>query len=332
MRRGVLLAVAGALVIGVAVLLFRALPQPPERTAGVPHRIVSLAPSETEILFALGVGDRVVGVTEWCDYPAEAQTRTKVGGYIDFSIEKVVGLAPDLVVAAYGIPKERIARLEGLGVRVFAENPHDLQGVMEHIEKVGALVGAPRRAAEVVARMRRDLDAVKARTACLTDARRPRTMYGSWEPPVFVAGPGSFIDEAIRLAGGVNVAADAGTPWPVGYSIEKIIAHDPQVLVRGYNPTRGGSMGQDGRSVETLRRDPVWRSVDAVKTGRVYWIDENLLSRTGPRLVQGVQELARFLHPDLFPEAPSTAPTSRPTTGENGKDPTPPSGRPETRP
>lgn len=275
----------------------------PRTRPAPPARIVSLAPNITEILFALGVGDRVVGVTEWCDYPPQARTRPKVGGYIDFSLERVVGLRPDLVIGAHGIPLERLHRLEELGIPVVAENPTTFAEVMEQIERLGWVVGARERAREIVARMRRDIREVTGRVENLPPERRPRVMYGSWEAPVFLAGPGTFIDEAIRLAGGVNIAADAGKPWPVGYSIEKIVAHDPQIIVRGYNPTKGLSMGERARTIEQLRNDPVWGTITAVRTGRVCWVDENLLVRPGPRLTQGLKVLARCIHPELFPPA-----------------------------
>jgi len=311
--RGRVVSVLRSLAVAlVAAVFVPGCPRPDERAAtsrpagaattrsSPPARIVSLAPNVTETLFALGVGDRVVAVTEWCDYPPEARTKPKVGGYIDFSIERVVALEPDLVIGAHGIPLERLERLKALGIQVYAENPTTFEQTMAQIESLGWVVGAQERAAEIVAGMRRDIDAVTARVAGLGDAHRPRVMYGSWEAPVFAAGPGNFIDEAIRMAGGANIAADAGTPWPVGYSIEKIVAHDPEIIVRGIDATKGLSMGERARTIDALRADPVWGGMTAVKTGRVYWIDENLLVRPGPRLTGGLQRLARFIHPRLF--------------------------------
>jgi len=288
-----------AVVVGVVVSSRDVASQPPGEvsTGAGPARIVSLAPSVTETLFALGVGEKVVGVTEWCDYPPEARTKRKVGGYNNFSVERVVALSPDLVTAAHGISRERLQRLEALGIRVFAEDPRDFNEAMAQILRLGTLVGAPGRAREIVTRMLRDIDEVTSRVAGPEGEPRPRVMYTtSFEAPLFVAGPGNFIDEAIRLAGGVNIAADAGTTWPVGYSIEKIVAHDPEIIISG----TGGPMGQRTRTLEMLRNDPVWKNITAVKAGQVYWIDENLLVRPGPRLTEGLKELARCIHPRLF--------------------------------
>lgn len=307
MRRVVMPLILGALLVAGAVMIWRGVrapgetPGPGTRQAA---RIVSLAPSVTEILFALGAGDQVVGVTDWCDYPPEAAQKPKVGGHIDFSIERVVGLSPDLVFGAHGIPLEHLHRLRSLGFRVLAENPADFNETMAQILRVGSLVGRQEAARGIVAGMLRDIDAVTRR---VEGRPRPRVMYGSWEAPVFVAGPDNFIDEAIRLAGGTNIAADAGTPWPVGYSIERIVGHDPEIIVRGYYPATGVSMGEKARSIADLQADPVWGRITAVRTGRVYWIDENLLVRPGPRLTQGLKELARLIHPERF-EVPETAP------------------------
>lgn len=273
----------------------------PAQPAEVPQRIVSLAPGITEILFALGVGDRVVGVTDWCDYPPAAKDKPSVGGYINFSIEKVVGLEPDLAIGAHGIDLSRLERLESLGIRTYAEDPKTFEDVIGQIERIGRMVGAQQRARDIAARMRRDIRDVTSRVAAVAQKPKPRVMYGSWEAPVFVAGPDNFIDEAIRTVGGANIAADAGTPWPTGYSIEKIVAHDPQVMVRGFNPTHGGSMGERARDVAALKNDAVWGTIAAVRTGRVHWMNENLLVRPGPRLTEGLKQIGRFIHPDLFP-------------------------------
>ena len=303
MRRALLLGLLGIVLVGVALLIWQARPGPTTRPADgrPPARIVSLAPSVTEILFAVGAGDRVVAVTDWCDYPPAAARCERVGGYIDFSIERVVALAPDLIIGAHGIPKDRLERLEALGFKVHAENPASYEELIATIERIGRLVGAEKGARACVARLRGEIDDVTQRLEGLTGADRPRVMYGTWEAPVFVAGPGNFIDETIRLAGGANIAADADTPWPVGYSIERIVANDPEVIVRGFNPTTGLSMGQRAEAAEKLKTDPVWGKVSAVRNGRVIWMDENLLVRPGPRLALGLRELARHLHPDRFP-------------------------------
>ncbi|MHC1597222.1 MAG: ABC transporter substrate-binding protein, partial [Methermicoccaceae archaeon] len=169
-----------------------------------PERIVSLAPSNTEILFALGAGDRVVGVTDYCNYPPEATRKPKIGGYATPSIERIIGMEPDLVVSAYGVGKENIDALKSSGITVLSLNPTTLDDVLRDILLVGVACDEPENASRLVVSMVEQIDAVKQRTANATST--PRVMYTIWEGP-YVAGSGTFADDMIAIAGGENIAA-----------------------------------------------------------------------------------------------------------------------------
>ncbi len=256
------------------------------KVPAAPKRIVSLAPNTTEILFALGLGDKVVGVTDFCDYPPEAKQKTKVGGMVNPSLEAISFLRPDLVLATVaGNRPETVARLERLGIPVFVVNPEDLQGVFSSIEQVGRATGRREVARVLVQRLRERVEQVTRRVAGL---KRPRVLYVLWSDPLIVPGKGTFLDDLIRWAGGESISTGALTPYPL-FSLEEVVARAPEVIIvsKGH--------GQDDQTL--LRR---WRdlpTLPAVKAGRLYTIDGDLLNRPGPRIVDGLEALARILHP-----------------------------------
>ncbi len=255
-----------------------------------PERIVSLAPSNTEILFALGLGERVVGVTDYCDYPPEAKAKEKVGGFRDPSIEKIVALKPDLVLATGGVQRETVAQLEKLGVPVFVLDPRTVDGVLGSIRTVARLAGIPAAGEPLAESLQRRIDAVRARTAGLPEDARPAVFYEVWPDKLRTAGPGSFIHDLIELAGGRNVAADTGQPYPE-FSVESLVAADPAVIITPFEQT--------ARDLAQGRR-PGWQGIRAVREGRVVVVDQDLVSRPGPRLVDGLEAFARAIHPELF--------------------------------
>lgn len=256
------------------------------------ERIVSLAPSNTEIVFALGIGDRLVGVTDFCDYPPEAQTIAKIGG-VEPNIEAIVALDPDLVLAIGGDPvPPSVARLQELGLTVLTLEPHDLESLYRDILLVGQATGAEEQAEALVADMRARVAAVAARTENV--AERPVVFYelDATDPSrPFTAGAGSWHDAFIRLAGGVNLAGDQERAW-VQISAEEIIARDPDVIILGD--------ANWGVTPEVVAQRPGWDVVSAVREGRVYPIDGNIVDRPGPRVVEGIEQMARMIHPELF--------------------------------
>ncbi len=259
---------------------------------GVPERIISLAPSNTEILFALGLGDKVVGVTDFCDYPEEAQEIERVGG-IEPNLEKIVDLEPDLVLYIGGAAQlEKTQTMKDLGLTVLVLAPLDIEGIFADIELVGRATGTEDETANLVSELRARMDEVLSRVAPVE--RHPLVFYelDATDPTrPWTAGPGSFIDALITMAGGVNLGASAEMEW-AQFSTEEIIAQDPEIIILGD--------ANYGVTVESVEERPGWGVMTAVKEGAIYPIDDTLVSRPGPRIVDGLEELARIIHPEIF--------------------------------
>jgi iron complex transport system substrate-binding protein len=258
---------------------------------GTPQRIISLAPSNTEILFALGLGDKVMGVTDWCDYPPEALNKTKVGGYATPNIEKIVALNPNLILAGYGNPIEVVYTLAGLGLTVFGIKTTDLDDLLNDIRRVGEITDKEVEAQALTSAMASRIQAVTNQTAELE--QRPRVFYIVWGgegSALWTAGSGTFIHELIEKAGGVNICQNI-----TGYttiSIEDVLARDPEIII-----TSELSYDWALNAIELA-------STNASQSGRIYTCDDNLVQRPGPRLVEGLEWFAHFIQPDIFPEEP----------------------------
>jgi len=255
------------------------------------NRIVSLAPSNTEILFALGLGDKVVGVTRFCDYPEEAKAVEKVGDLMNVNVEKIISLSPDLVLSITGM-SEVVAKLEEVGIAVLVLQPTDLESIYHTIELVGQAAGAEEAARELVHSMRAQVEAVTAKIEGVEE--RPKVFYelDATDPAKpYTAGSDTWHDQFIRLVGGINIAAEADMQW-VQLSAEEIIAKDPDIIVLGN--------ANFGVTAEQVAQRPGWEVITAVRNGAIYPIDDNLISRPGPRVVQGIEALARIIHPELF--------------------------------
>jgi iron complex transport system substrate-binding protein len=253
-----------------------------------PQRIISLAPANTEILYALGLGDRVVGVTEYCNYPPEAAEKPKVGGFSDVDLEQVVGLEPDLVLATSLHTSEVVPALQERGVPVFVADPQTVLGVLETIRTIGHITGKDQAAGALTSHMQEGISAVQE---TIKDAPRPRVF---WElgPELYTAGPGSFLNDLIVMAGGENVAADAESPWPQ-LSLEAIVLKDPAIVVLADH--------NYGETAESVTQRPGWWNITAVREGRIVELtDDDIFSRPGPRIVEGLEFLAQAFHPDLF--------------------------------
>jgi iron complex transport system substrate-binding protein len=270
---------------------------------GTPQRIISLSPSNTEILFALGLGDRVVGVTEFCNYPPETQDKTTVGGYSTVSIEKVIALRPDLIVAAYGNGEELIANLRALGFPVIALHPGTLDDVLGDIRLVGKVTGSEENATRLVADFEQRIEAVEERVS--TAPERPTVAHVIWNDPIYVSGNGTFQDELIKRAGGEN-AFSRFEGWK-NIGIEDFIQADPDVLV--VNTGTGMTGGADSIA-DYFSGDPRFSGVSAIQEDRIYLIDSDTVDRAGPRIVSALEIFARDIHPELFGnETPVATPT-----------------------
>ncbi len=255
-----------------------------------PQRIVSLAPSITEILFALNLGDQVAGVTEFCNYPPEATEKPKVGGFSDVNMEKLLEAQPDLVIAASIHIAQVVPELEKRGLPVLVVDAHDFPGVLESIRLVGKVAGAEKAAEALTAQMQERADQVAQAVA---GRPRPR-VYWELDPTFWTVGPGSFVQDLIERAGGENIAANAEAAW-VQLSAEAIIAADPEVIFLADHPW--------GESAETVKARPGWGKISAVVNGRIVELTQeqtDIVSRPGPRVVDALELIARALHPDAF--------------------------------
>jgi iron complex transport system substrate-binding protein len=261
----------------------------------VPERIISLAPSNTEILFALGLGDKVVGVSDYCNYPPEVQEKPSIGGFSTPNIEEVVALSPNLVLATEIHEASVIPVLEGKGLTVFALDPRTVDEVLESITLVGEITEKEDEASRLVAGMRNRIKAVTDKTDNLSETERPRVFYAVWHDPLMTAGSDTRHHELIRMAGGINIARDL-----TGYAaitLEAVIEANPQVVIAGV----GMGTGED-LPFQYVKTEPRLRNVDARINNRVYSIDVDLVGRPGPRIVDALEKFTEFIHPELFKE------------------------------
>ncbi len=250
------------------------------------EKIVSLAPSQTEILFAIGAGEKVVGVTTADDYPEEVKEIEKVGGFDGWNLEMIIALEPDLVINYGQGSEEDNKRFEEAGIVVASFLPETIDDVMDTIEKIGVLTGNSDKAKEVVEDMKSERDEIISK---VKDLETKRVFYEVYNDPLMTAGPGSFIDELINLAGGENIAKDADSPYPQ-YDVEKLIEKNPEVYLIPDDSTT---------TLETLKERPGFENIDAIKNSQVYFLDADIVSRAGPRIIQGLEEIAKAIHPEI---------------------------------
>jgi iron complex transport system substrate-binding protein len=251
-----------------------------------PKRIVSLAPANTETLFALGQGRKVVGVTSYDDYPSQVASITKVGDFAGPNVEAIAAAKPDLILATSGVQADVVAKLEALGATVVVLDPQTLDGVYTDIARVGAVTGATKRAAELVSGMQSDVQGVAESVA---GSPTVKAFIEIGQNPLYTAGTGTLMDELISRANGTNVVTQPGY---VSYSAEQLISADPQV----YFATKGSSSNP-----KTIEKRPGYSAITAIKDKRVVILDDSIVSRGGPRIVDGLKAIAEGLHPGVFP-------------------------------
>ncbi len=256
-----------------------------------PQRIVSHVPSITETFFALGLNEQIVGVSDFCNYPEEAKSKPKIGGYFDPSIEAIVALEPDIVLTDGHV--SAIDQLEGLGIPFVVIQPKDIDGVLDDISLLGYITAAEQMAEEIILDMRARIDAV-VDTVGGAYTTRVFYVFDATDPTKpWTAGPTSFVNDLIQLAGGDNIAAQAAGPW-VQFSIEELVDSDPEIIIVD------SMMGTAVISPEEIKELTGWKDTTAAKDDRIYAIDGDLVNRTGPRIVQGLEEMAKVIHPELF--------------------------------
>lgn len=260
----------------------------------LPQRIISLAPSNTEILFALGLEDKIVGTTDYCDYPEAAKSMTRVAGYTTPDMEKLVSVEPDLVLAEAIHEKTAVPALEALGLTVIVMSATSVETVLNDITLVGQINGKSKAATQLVSDLTQRIEAVTSKTASLTPEERPGVLYVCWHKPIWTMGSETFIDDLISKAGGVNIFADDFEKSRVA-SLESIVAENPQVIIVS-------GMGTTGDLVyKNIKKETRLRGVEAIVSNHVYKIsDANLIERPGPRIVDGLEEVAKLIHPEIF--------------------------------
>ncbi|RMF11908.1 MAG: cobalamin-binding protein [Candidatus Dadabacteria bacterium] len=262
----------------------------PALVVAAPQRIVSLTPSVTETLYAVGAGARVVGTTEFCDYPPAATRTAKVGGGLPktVSIEAIVALRPDLVIAGADGQQPLVEQLERLGIQTLYLPTIGVEDALRMISVVGEEVGRTADARRVVDLNRKVIAGVAARVA---GQARVRVFYQVWSEPLMTAGPHTFLSELIQLAGGQNIFEDVREDWP-RVAPEQVVARAPEVIL-------GADYEGANLSVEALRARPGWAAIPAVRHGRVVRLDGQRISRPGPRIGQSLLLVAEALHPEV---------------------------------
>jgi cobalamin transport system substrate-binding protein len=269
-----------------------------------PERIVSLAPSNTQVLFAVGAGDKVVGVTDYDHYPynftawIEAGNMTSIGNYYQPAVEPIVALNPDLVLASLG-SVETADQLRTLGYSVLTLIPTDLDGIMKNMLTVGKATNHETDASVAVDDMQQRIDTVV--NGVKQAATRPKVYHEIWSDPYMSVGKGTFVDNAIKLAGGQNIFENATDSYPV-VSSEAVIEQNPDIIVF---PTQMGVESFWG-DFETVASRPGWSSINAVKNDKMFAVNGDIIDEPGPRQVDSLEILAKIIHPEIFGDYTST--------------------------
>ena len=254
-----------------------------------PQRIVSLAPGITETLWALNLDDKIVGVTTFCNWPPQARQKPRIGGFTNPSIEKIISLKPDLIIAtADGNRKETIQQLERIGLVVYVTNPSDTDGILKSILHIGEITNREKDAGKLVEKLQKRLDNIMAQ---INHKSKPRVFFQIGLEPVITAGRGTLINEVIERAGGVNVAGLDTARYP-RYSAEGIMGASPDIIL--FAPMAGDKEFAAGK-----RFWQEFRGIPAIDNNRIYPIDTDLISRASPRIVDAIEKMALIFHPGI---------------------------------
>ena len=243
-----------------------------------PKRIVSLAPSMTEILFAVGAGDQLVGVSDLCNYPASVEGLSRVAG-INLRTEQILALRPELVLAHAGLHGSQLEELRRLGLRVAAYSPENWRSVLRVIQITGEMTGHKKKATYII----NNMEIRRKSLAKSTGSKRPRVFVEIGNTPLMTAGPKTFLHELIQFAGGENIAGSANGSWVV-FPAELVLARDPQIILLTWN------------NVDEVMNRPGWKNISAVKNGRLFQIEPDIYTRPGPRLIQALENLTDIIN------------------------------------
>ncbi|MGI5822468.1 MAG: ABC transporter substrate-binding protein [Dethiobacteria bacterium] len=260
-----------------------------------PERIISLAPSNTELLFALGLDERIVGVTEYCNFPPAALAKPKAGSFSEPYLEQIVTLEPELIIASeLAITAEKLQQLEELQLPILVLHPAGFEEVCQTLELLGSVTGEKRAARQLITEMQARVEAVQEKLQQLPDTReRIRVYYQVYHDPLMTAGGTSIIHEIIEMAGGKNVFAEVEAAYPK-ISSEAVIERDPEIIL--FPNTHGTAEVPVSEIVD----HPGWGTITAIQKGRIFGLDPDRISRPGPRLAGAVEELAKIFYPELW--------------------------------
>jgi iron complex transport system substrate-binding protein len=247
------------------------------------QRYISIAPSTTEILFALGLDEEIVGVSTYCNYPLEAGNKAKIGDFSHPNMEKIISLKPDYVFCTGLEQAPAIREIERMKLNVYVSDPKNIRELLETIIDIGRITGRDAEARELTEKMRGDIEAVSSAVKLIPMENRVKVFIEIWHEPLMTAGKGSFVDELITLAGGINIAHEIKRPYS-NFSAEKVISLNPGCIIMAY---------MDREAPLTLVRSRFgWEDIDAVKNKRIFNdIDPDILLRPGPRITEGLKQV-----------------------------------------
>lgn len=252
-------------------------------------RYISLAPSTTEILFALGLDEEIVGVSSYCNYPPQAKAKPQVGDFSHPNLEKIFALKPDYIFCTGLEQAAVIIELRQLGSKVYVADPKNIGELLTTIRDIGRLTGRDREAAALIENMRKEIESTNAKARLIPPEKRPKVFVEIWHEPLMTAGKGSFVDELIALAGGINIAQDINRPYSI-FSAEKVISLNPDCIILAY-------MDKEA-PVKLVKSRFGWEKIAAVQKTQVFNdINPDVLLRPSPRIVEGLKALYRKLYP-----------------------------------
>lgn len=258
-----------------------------------PQRIISLAPNITEILFALGAGDQIIGVTRYCDYPKEARKKEKIGGMIDLNLEKINAMNPDLIIGFRGNPLRILKRLRNFHLPVFVlEMGTNIESIFPLIEKIGTITLKEKKAEILIQFLKKKYEKIQSALQCVQ--HKPKVFFLLHGRGLWTCGKDSFLDDLARKAKGVNIAGKIPRKWLV-YNREELIHKNPEVII-----ILSKSQKQFSNVKKWIKEEAYLEGIRAVVEENIYFLDENLATRPGPRLIDALTELARLLHPRCF--------------------------------
>lgn len=249
-----------------------------------PKKIVSLAPAITEILFAIGLDEEIVGVSDYCDYPEKASSKEKMGGFENPNVEKIYAQQPDMVFISAGVQEDVIKKLEELKVTVVVLDADTVDQVISNIELAGKLTGKETEAKKLADNMRARVNKIATKYKSQT---KPTVFVEIWDDPLMSAGSDSFVNNIIEVAGGINIAADNAERY-YNYSMEKLLETDPDYYI----------INTHSHTPQDIKKRNGYNALSAVQNNKVFAVDDNLISRAGPRVIDGLERMAEIFHPE----------------------------------